>query len=131
MKRILLFTLLISLIGFSQNPIQPNHPNFKDHLPQELVERMNPFYLEFGDDGMMDINPTQRVSDMKLQSLQSEMIVQSDNDITYRLDEFTEIYFESSLNQKQTIQYDENENISLLIDYMWSSSTFSAFWVSA
>jgi hypothetical protein len=36
MKRFLLFTLLVSFIGYSQNPIQNNHPSFKDGLPQDL-----------------------------------------------------------------------------------------------
>ena len=49
MKRVLLFTLLISFIGYSQNPIQPNIPNFEDGLPQDLVEKMKPMNLEFGD----------------------------------------------------------------------------------
>jgi hypothetical protein len=60
MKRILLFTLLISFIGYSQNPIQPNIPNFEDGLPQDLVEKMKPINLEFGDDEMMDFNPTKK-----------------------------------------------------------------------
>ena len=125
MKRVLLFTLLISFIGYSQNTIQTNHPSFNDGLPQDLVEKMNPMSLELRNDKMMDLNPIQRFSGMKPQSLQSEMIVQSDNNITYRLDEFTEIYFESSLNQKQTIQFDENENIILLISYNWDTTTQS------
>ena len=40
MKRILLFTLLISFIGYSQNPIQPNHPNFEEGLPQSFQSEM-------------------------------------------------------------------------------------------
>lgn len=49
MNRFLLFTLLISLIGFSQNP-KPNHQNFNDDIPQGLVEKMNPNNFELRDD---------------------------------------------------------------------------------
>ena len=89
MKRGFTIYSTISFIGYSQNSILPNHPNFKDDLQQDLVKKMNSLNLEFGDDGMIDLNPTQRFNDVKLQSLQSEMMVQSDNDInTLRLDSF-------------------------------------------
>ena len=126
MKRVLLFTIIISFIGYSKNPILPNHPNFKDDLPQEFVERMKPLNLEFGDDGMMDLNPTQRVSDVKLQSLQSGMMVQSDNDITYRLDGSTVVSFdENDLTNKTEYTYDENGNRTLYIINSWDTNTQS------
>jgi hypothetical protein len=40
MKRFLLFILLISFIGYSQNPIQTNHPSFNDGLPQSFQSEM-------------------------------------------------------------------------------------------
>jgi hypothetical protein len=40
MKRVLLFILLISFIGYSQNPIQTNHPSFNDGLPQSFQSEM-------------------------------------------------------------------------------------------
>ena len=126
MKRVLLFTIIISFIGYSKNPNLPNHPNFKNDLQQELVERMNPLNLEFGDDGMMDLNLTQRISDVKLQSLQSEMIVQSDNDITYRLDGYTSVSFnENDLTSKTESTYDENGNRTLIIYNSWDTNTQS------
>ena len=126
MKRVLLFTIIISFIGYSKNPNLPNHPNFKNDLQQELVERMNPLNLEFGDDGMMDLNLTQRISDVKLQSLQSEMIVQSDNDITYRLDGYTSVSFnENDLTSKTESTYDENGSQTIRIYYTWDTNTQS------
>ena len=126
MKRVLLFTIIISFIGYSKNPNLPNHPNFKNDLQQELVERMNPLNLEFGDDGMMDLNLTQRISDVKLQSLQSEMIVQSDNDITYRLDGYTSVSFnENDLTSKTESTYDENGSQTIRIYYTWDTNTLS------
>ena len=62
MKRVLFFTLLISYFGYSQNPIQPNIPKFKDGLPQDLVEKMNPMSLDFEDDGMMNFNSNQKMN---------------------------------------------------------------------
>ena len=126
MKRVLLFTIIISFIGYSKNPNLPNHPNFKNDLQQELVERMNPLNLEFGDDGMMDLKLTQRITDVKLQSLQSEMIVQSDNDITYRLDGYTSVSFnENDLTSKTESTYDENGNRTLIIYNSWDTNTQS------
>ena len=43
MKKVLLFTLVISFVGYSQNSIQPNKPNSKDGLQQDLVEKVSPF----------------------------------------------------------------------------------------
>lgn len=107
MNRFLLLTLLTSLIGFSQNPIQPNHQNFNDDIPQELVERMNPFYLEFGDDGM-DFNPSQKLNIKENQSFQSEMIVQN-SEYTLRLDRTK--YFDFGLKSYE-YHYDEFGNLT-------------------
>ena len=123
MKRILLFTLLISLIGYSQNPIKPNHPNFKDGLPQDLVEKMNSINLELGDNEM-DFNPIQRVNGMRPQTFQREMMVHNDN--TYRLDGYTEVYFVSfTLTTKEEVQYDLYGNRTLKINYTWDTTTQS------
>ena len=125
MKRILLFTLLISFIGYSQNPIQPNHPNFKDGLPQDLVEKMNSVNFELGD-YEMDFNPIQRVSGMKSHSFQSEMDNQSDNGITYRLDGSTDVYVGSEdLTNKYTRSYNENGDQTLYIKYDWDTDSQS------
>ena len=126
MKRCLLFTLLISFIGYSQNPIQPNHPNFEEGLPQDLVEKMKPINLEFGDDEMMDFNPIQRVNGMKLQSFQSDMMVENVNEVIYRFDGETYIKFdENDLTGKYTRQVDENGNQTHYIQYNWDSESQS------
>ena len=125
MKRVLLFILLISFIGYSQNTIQPNHQNFNDNIPQYLVEKMNSVNFELGDDEM-DFNPIQRVSGMKSHSFQSEMDNQSDNDITYRLDGSTDVYVGSEdLTNKYTRSYNENGDQTLYIRYNWNSDSQS------
>ena len=126
MKRVLLFTLLISFIGYSQSPIQPNHPNFQDDLPQEFVERMNPLNLEFRNDDLIDLNPIQRVGGMKPHSSQSEMDNQNDNGITYRLDGYTDVYVGSEdLTNKYTRSYNENGAQTLYIIYDWNTDSQS------
>ena len=82
MKRILLFTLLISFIGYSQNPIQPNYPSFNDYIPQSLVEKMNSMNLELGNDEM-GFNPIQKFNFKETQSFQRDMMVQSENEVTF------------------------------------------------
>ena len=125
MKRVILFIILISFIGYSQNTIQPNHQNFNDNIPQYLVEKMNSVNFELGDDEM-DFNPIQRVSGMKSHSFQSEMDNQSDNDITYRLDGSTDVYVGSEdLTNKYTRSYNENGDQTLYIRYYWNSDSQS------
>ena len=125
MKRVLLFTLLISFIGYSQNPIQSNHPSFNDYIPQDLVEKMNSVNFELGDDEM-DFNPIQRVSGMKPHSFQSEMDNQNDNGITYRLDWSTDVYVGSEdLTNKYTRSFNENGNQTLYIRYDWNTDSQS------
>ena len=125
MKRILLFTLLISFFGYSQSPIQPNYQNFNDNTPQYLVEKMNSVNFELGDDEM-DFNPIQRVSVMKPHSFQSEMDNQSDNGITYRLDGSTDVYVGSEdLTNKYTRSYNENGDQTLYINYGWDTDSQS------
>ena len=125
MKRVLPFYLLISFIGYSQNPIQPNYQNFNDNTPQYLVEKMNSVNFELGDDEM-DFNPIQRVSVMKPHSFQSEMDNQSDNGITYRLDGSTDVYVGSEdLTNKYTRSYNENGDQILYIVYDWNTDSQS------
>ena len=125
MKRFLPFYLLISFIGYSQNPIQPNYQNFNDNTPQYLVEKMNSVNFELGDDEM-DFNPIQRVSVMKSHSFQSEMDNQSDNGITYRLDGSTDVYVGSEdLTNKYTRSYNENGDQILYIVYDWNTDSQS------
>jgi hypothetical protein len=127
MKRILLFTLLISIIGYSQNPIQPNHPNFEEGLPQDLVEKMKPFDLEFKDDEMMDSNPIGRVNGMKPQSFQKPGIVQED-EFGLRIFHYQSGTFSSENKQPETQYerfYNEDENITLEINDIWDIETQS------
>ena len=41
MNRVLLFTLLISFIGYSQNPLQPNQSEFKNKFSNQIPERID------------------------------------------------------------------------------------------
>ena len=87
MKKVfLLFIISFSILGYSQNPIQPNIPNFEDGLPQDLVEKMKPINLEFGDDEMMDFYSIKKVNGTKSQSFQRSGMVQNENDYTLKLD---------------------------------------------
>ena len=125
MKRVLLYTLLISFVGYSQKPIQPIHQNFNDDVPQDLVEKMNPMNFKLGNDEM-DFNPIQRISGMKPQSFQSEMNNKSDNAITYRLDGSTDVYVGSEdLTNKYTRSYNENGDQTLYIRYNWDTDSQS------
>ena len=136
MKRVLLFILLISFIGYSQNPIQPNIPNFEDGLPQDLVEKMKPINLEFGDDEMMNFNPTKKGNIMESKSFQRVVMVENNNSNTLRLDGFSSLryFFEypeegvnfiGSINDKTEVEFDENGNLTLSIYYYWSSESQS------
>lgn len=121
MKRFLLVILIIPFIGFSQNPIQNNIPNH-DSLPQNVMEKTNSMSLELEDDEMMDLNPINRVSDVKLQSFQSDMMVQSENEVSYRL------YSETSVNFNQndlTFKYEYTYGAKRSkIELFWGGSKF-------
>lgn len=120
MKNVLLFTLLKLFIGYSQNPIHPNHQNFNDDIPQDLVEKMNPMNLELGD-GEMDFKPIQKFNFKETQSFQRDMMVQSENEVTFRLDGFTSVSFDvNGLSRKITTEYDENRNLTLYRSYDWN-----------
>ena len=95
MKRVLLFSLLISFIGYSQNPIQPNIPNFEGGLPQDLVEKMKPMNLEFGDGEMMNFNPIKKGDLMESKSFQRVVMVENNNSNTLRLDGFSSLRYYS------------------------------------
>ena len=134
MKRVLLFTLLISFIGYSQNPIQPNIPNFEDGLPQDLVEKMKPMNLEFGDGEMMNFNPIKKGNIMESKSFQRVVMVENNNSNTLRLDGFSslryysveeEFFFSGSINDKTDMEFDDNGNQTLYIGYYWNSESQS------
>ena len=116
----------MSFIGYSQNPIQPNHENFNDDIPQHLLEKIKPFDSEFVNNDVINFNPIQRVGGMKPQSFQSEINNQSDNGITYRLDEYKYIYYDgNNLISRSTGQLDENGNETLSIFYSWNTDSQS------
>ena len=126
MKRILVFNLLITIIGYSQNTIQPNHQNFNDDIPQHLMKKMKPFDSELVNNDVINFNPIQRVGGMKPQSFQSEINNQNDNGITYRLDEYKHIYYDgNNLISRSTGQLDENGNQTLFIDFSWNTDSQS------
>jgi hypothetical protein len=127
MKRVLLFTLLVSFFGYSQNPIQPNHSSFNDGLTQDLVEKTKPFDLEFKDDEMMDSNPIGRVNGMKPQSFQKPGNVQ-ENEFKLRLFHYKGGTFSKENKQPETQYerfYDEDGNITLEINENWDIETQS------
>ena len=123
MKRILLFTLLISFIGYSQDPIQPNIPNFEDGLPQDLVGKMKPINLEFGDDEMMDFNPNQNNNKINSQSFESSGMVQNENDYTLKLDSLIKVGIDSyGVSHKTISKFDENNNKVYEELFFWDSN---------
>ena len=127
MKRVLLFTLLVSFFGYSQNPIQPNHSSFNDGLTQDLVEKTKPFDLEFKDDEMMDTNSIGRVNGMKPQSFQKPGNVQ-ENEFKLRLFHYKGGTFSKENKQPETQYerfYDEDGNITLEINENWDIETQS------
>jgi hypothetical protein len=127
MKRVLLFTLLISFIGYSQNPKQPNHLNFTDNIPQNLVEKMNPMNLEFEDDEMMNFNPSQKFNVKQTQFFQRDMMVQSKNEVTFRLDEYSEVYFSfERITAKHYEKFDQNGKliVSTITNYFFTETEY-------
>ena len=71
MKRILLFTLLLSFIGYSQKTIQPNPSVFKDKLSDQIPERIdNPLSMRH------DLEQKSRLRDRPL-SLEVKMKLDS------------------------------------------------------
>ena len=123
MKRILLFTLLISFIGYSQNPIQPNTPNFEDGIPQDLVEKIKPINLEFGDDEMMDFNPNQNNNKINSQSFESSGMVQNENDYNLKLDSLIKVGIDSyGVSHKTISKFDENNNKVYEELFFWDSN---------
>ena len=134
MKKVfLLFVISFSILGYSQNPIQPNIPNFEDGLPQDLVEKMKPMNLEFGDGEMMNFNPIKKGGLMESKSFQRVVMVENNNSNTLRLDSFSSLryysgdgfFFSGSINDKTDMEFDDNGNQTLYIDYYWNTNTQS------
>ena len=138
MSRFLLFTLIISFIGYSQNSIQQNHPNFKDGLPQDLVEKMKPINLEFGVDKMMDFNPIKKRDLMESKSFQRVVMLENNNSNTLRLDSIFTLryhwtsnlpdeflYFSRNINEKSFIRFDDGGNITEHQTYVFNTTSQS------
>ena len=121
--RFLLFTLLIYFFGYSQSPIQPNHPSFKDDgLPQDVVGKIKPMSLEMGDYEMINFNPSQKSNIIETQSFHSEMMVQSENDVNYRLNRKLVFFFR--YQEKTEYTYDDNGNLLLRENYEYINDSF-------
>jgi hypothetical protein len=86
------------------------------------VEKMNPLNFELRDDEMMDSNPIQRDDGMKPQLFQRKMMVQSVNEVTYRLDSLVIVYPNSYKSQGY---YDNNGNQTLYIYSNWNDDSQS------
>ena len=121
MKKLTFLLVFISIVGYSQTPILPS---IQERLPQDLVEKMKPMNLEFGDGEMMNFNPNQKNNKINSQSFERKLIVKGD--ISYRLDSIVEIYFNvNGLNSRYEYSYDENGNQTLYIQYRWNSESQS------
>ena len=120
--RSLLFICLFSFVGFSQHSIQSTYPNIAYGLPQGLSKKTNPINSNVPNNEIKGFNPIQESYNMESQSFQNAMMVQSESDVTYRLDNYTSINFdENDLTDKTSIQYDDNGNRTLQITYSWDS----------
>ena len=126
MKRILLFTLLISFIGYSQNPIQPNHQNFNDGLQQDL-EFQNSQNITENNDYTLHLNHFKgnRIR-LRFGKLDTDFIGSSEQ----KFDEYGNIIlvtwenwnFESNISiptVKYEYTYNENGNRIQMLEFDW------------
>ena len=124
MKRVLLFTLLISFIGYSQNPIQPNIPNFDDDFSNDLTESTNSSSIDTYGNGFLNIFPTRESNTSETQSYQR---LQQD-EMSLRLFHWKDGFFDELSGIPTTTTenlYDDNGNVTLEITDNWDVDTQS------
>ena len=123
MKRILLFTLLISFLGYSQDPIQSNILNFDDDFSNDLTESTNSSSIDTDGNGFLNIFPTRESNTSEPQSYQR---LQQD-EMSYRLFHYKQWYFNDNGNPQRTSEklYDDNGNVTLEITDNWDVDTQS------
>ena len=119
MKSVIFFSL-ISFFSFSQYSVQSSFPNVDYNLPQGISKKFNSENSNLN----KDFSLNNKVDYMESKSFQSEMMIQNENDITYKLDNQISVYFdENDLTNKYTIQYDENGRKTVRITYDFKSDT--------
>lgn len=117
-----IFLSLISFFSFSQYSVQSSFPNVDYSLPQGISKKFNSENSNLN----KDFNPNNQVGYMESKSLLSEIMIQNENDITYRLDNQISVFFdENDLTNKYTTQYDENGRNTVYISYDFNSDTDS------
>lgn len=121
MKSVIFFSL-ISFFSFSQYSVQSSFPNVDYSLPQGISKKFNSENSNLN----KDFSLNNKVDYMESKSFQSEMMIQNENDITYKLDNQISVYFdENDLTNKYTSQYDENGRQTVYITYDFKSDTDS------
>ena len=129
MKRILLFTLLISFIGYSQNPIQPNHPNFKDGLPQGLEFQNSEMIIQDSDYDLNLYHSKGNVIRIVNRKLDTDYIgsFEREFDNGNIISDKSEVWdFDSGSSIpdfKQEYTYNEHGKIILLLKDSWNTDT--------
>lgn len=117
-----IFLSLISFFSFSQYSVQSSFPNVDYSLPQGISKKFNSENSNLN----KDFSPNNQVGYMESKSLLSEIMIQNENDITYRLDNQISVFFdENDLTNKYTTQYDENGRQTVYISYDFNSDTDS------
>ena len=123
MKSVIMLCL-ISFFSFSQYSIQSSFPNVDYSLPQGISKKFNPRNSNFKINKDFSLNP--KVDYMESKPFRSEILIQNENDLTYRLDNRISVYFdENDLTNKFTRQYDENGRLTVNISYDFNSDTDS------
>ena len=121
MKSVIFFSL-ISFFSFSQYSVQSSFPNVDYSLPQGISKKFNSENSNLN----KEFSYNNQVGYMESKSLLSEMMIQSENDITYKLYNQISVNFdENDLTNKYTSQYDENGRQTVYINYDFKSDTDS------
>ena len=131
MKKVLLFTLLISFIGYSQSPIQPNHPSLNDGLLQSLESQNNQIITENNDQNLKlyHVRGTVfRYESIKGKSYyrlseyfsNSEKIYDNNGNIILKTTDRMDIESNSSIPiNKNEYTYNENGNLIQMLWFYW------------
>ena len=117
-----IFLSLISFFSFSQYSVQSSFPNVDYSLPQGISKKFNSENSNLN----KDFSPNNLEGYIESKSLLSEMMIQNENDITYKLDNETYVYFdENDLTNKFITQFDENGRPTVSIWYYFDSDSDS------
>jgi len=123
-KVILLFVISLSILGYSQNPIQTNIKDYKVGIHEDTFKKFNSDSLDFLERKRMGVNPNQKSNEVNSPLYERKNIV--NEDVSYRLDSLSTIYFNSDeIESKREYSYDENGNRTLYIYYQWDTESES------